>query len=107
MLELSEYPPASGSNIVMGNSQFNDSRLLQYRCSTVMGLTSFDSRKATDEIMRIGSERRENVAGHANSTKRSNDKSTARGSGFPAVVISILFGDSCDIYVKCGVVSGN
>jgi len=107
--EVSEYPPASGSNIVMDQNQPNDATIYQNRCSTVLGLTSFDNRETADEIMRIGSERGENVARHANAPKKTNDKSSERGSGLPAVVNSILFGDSCDIYVKChgGVVFGN
>jgi len=72
-----------------------------------LGLTSFDSRKTADEIMRIGSERGENVVRLANSQAKIIDQSTNRGSGLSAVVNSIFFGDPCDVYVRCGVDSGN
>ena len=57
--------------------------------------------------MRIGNERGENVAWLENSQGKIIDQSTDRGSGLLAVVNSILFGDSCDVYVRCGVDSGN
>ena len=107
MDELSEYPPVSGSNMEIVNNQCNDGRIHQSRCSIVLGLTSFDSPKTADEIMRIGSERGENVARLENSQGKMLDQSTDRGSGLSAVVNSILFGDSCDVYVRYGVDSGN
>jgi len=101
MDELSEYPPAWGSNIEIANSQSNDGRIHQNRSSTVLGLSSFDSQATADEIMRISSERGLNAALIACGS--TINKSKERGSGLPAVVNSILLGDSCDIYVKCGV----
>ena len=107
MDELSEFPPASGTNMEIVNNQCNDGRIHQGRSSIVLGLTSFDSPKTADEIMRIGSERGENVARLENSQGKMLDQSTDRGSRLSAVVNSILFGDSCDVYVGCGVDSGN
>jgi len=68
MDELSEFPPTLGSNIVIVNNQSHDGRIHQYRCSTVLGLTSFDSRKTADEIMRTWGERR--VARKLDPTKK-------------------------------------
>ena len=107
MDELSEFPPASGTNMEIVNNQCNDGRIHQGRSSIVLGLTSFDSPKTADEIMRIGSERGENVARLENSQGKMLDQSTDRGSRLSAVVNSILSGDSCDIYVRCGVISRN